>query len=114
MAKYSQLFSVLSRASVFVSVRVRGTNFGVILPHVCAIDYKRKELWNLDKNIRMKLVQIKYIRHELTTESGSGSPPASISKTLLLGFSLKRVAITLPAAPAPTTIKSNDKAVERK
>lgn len=42
----------------------------------------------------------------LTSDSIGGSPPASRTKTLKSGFSLRRPATIHPAAPAPTTMKS--------
>lgn len=42
----------------------------------------------------------------LTSDSIGGSPPASNNNTFQFSFSLKRLATTEPADPAPTTIKS--------
>lgn len=41
-----------------------------------------------------------------TSDSIGGSPPASNNRTFQFLFSLKRLATTEPAEPAPTTIKS--------
>lgn len=53
----------------------------------------------------------KYFKN-LTTESTTGSKPASTSKTFQSGLALNRLAIKLPAGPEPTTIKSKFLAVE--
>lgn len=57
----------------------------------------------------MVSVSINYL---LTSDSIGGSPPASSTKTLKSGFSLKRPATTEPDVPAPTMIKSNVSAIE--
>lgn len=47
------------------------------------------------------------VKGALTELSTGGSPPASISKTFHSDTSDNLLAITEPAVPAPTTIKSN-------
>lgn len=43
---------------------------------------------------------------DVTSDSIGGSPPASSNNTFQSGFSVRRLATTDPADPAPTTMKS--------
>lgn len=47
------------------------------------------------------------MKNIFTKDSGSSASPDSIRRTVREGFSLSRLATTLPAVPAPTTMKSN-------
>lgn len=106
-----QLLSTLHWTAVLEGIGWRIDNVSGVVPNPWVVDSVGEEFRDLQCRDNFNNWKCGSAIHP-TLDSTKGSEPASISRTLKLGFSLNLDAIVLPAAPAPTMTKSNVKADE--